>query len=430
MHSLHFRGASFKNLAGRFVFLLVCLMIITHLVIIVLFANSHKHDEYRVNRELVVQQVLHLIQVVTTTPSKQQAAVIEAIELPNVDLDLAKKPEYKLQFNMVSVWEILEHINTQHRQIQLSLKLKDGKWFNINALIVPKTWTLQLLLLSLELVLAAAVLFYLWSMNRFIVPLKRFAIAVNRLGRDLHAEPLNEMGPPDVRLAARALNNMQDKLRSLIRERTQMLAAISHDLRTPITRLKLRSQFIQDPGIRQKNLYDLDEMDAMIKDTLNFAREDSQHAKTVRFEFGSLLSSLCDDLLDVYPNQLSCQVFEYRLPMHGRPLALKRALTNIIENAIKYGNVARVKARLDANDKMVYVVVEDEGPGIIDAHIEKVFSPFFRSERSRSRETGGTGLGLAVARDIIRAHSGDVRLENRKQGGLRAIIHLPVDAGF
>ena len=414
-----------KSIMTKLLFLLLAVMIVSHVVVFILFTSAHKRDESRVNRELMVQQVLHLIRVVETTPSQQRQSVTSKIDIPDIDIDVGATAEYKQRFTDVSMWEILEYITHQHKQIELSILLGPKQWLNLDAQIVPKSWSLQIVLFVLEFLLAIGVLFYLWSINRFIQPLKQFALAAKRLGENLYASPLPEKGPIEVRKATRAMNHMQEQLRSLIRDRTQMLAAISHDLRTPITRLKLRSQFINDESLRDKNIHDCDEMEAMIAATLDFAKDDSQRSKMVKLEFSSLLTSLCDDLHDVHQN-VHYHAFTKKIVLQGRPLPLKRAFNNIIENALKYGHVANVQMKIDRDNDNVVVFVDDNGPGIPKKHLEKVFSPFFRSDASRSRDTGGTGLGLAVARDIIRMHGGDISLQNRKHGGLRVVVQLPL----
>lgn len=413
---------SLKSLMTKLLFLLLAVMIVSHVVVFVIFTYAHRQDQSRVNRELMVQQVLHLVRVVQTSAPNQRASVVNKIDIPNIDLEIDKTPEYKAVFTTYAMWPILEYVSRQHKQIQLSINLGPHQWLNLDAQIVLKSWFLQILLFVLEFFLAVGVLFYLWSINRFIGPLRQFTLAAKRLGEDLHASALPETGPSDVRKAARAMNHMQEKLRSFVRDRTQMLAAISHDLRTPITRLKLRSQFIQDETIRDKNIHDCDEMEAMIADTLNFAKLDSQRGEPVRLEFASLLTSVCDDLNDVH-GHVHLQPIQRKLIMHGRPLSLKRALNNVIENALKYGHEARVSVHLQQQN--IVITVDDKGPGIDEACINKVFSPFFRTEASRSRNTGGAGLGLAVARDVMRMHGGDVALKNKRSGGLRVIMTLP-----
>jgi len=258
--------------------------------------------------------------------------------------------------------------------------------------------------------------------RRITRPLSEIALAAERLGRDVQAPPLPERGASEVRRAAQAFNRMQTRLRGLIDGRTRMLAAISHDLRTPITRLRLRAELIDDEEQREKTLADLSEMEKMIASTLAFARDDAQTEPRETVDLASLLQSVCDDLSDAGRD---C-TFEEALPTPYvcRPLALRRALTNLVENAVAYG--ARARAALIKEVSRIVIRIDDDGPGIPEAELGQVFEPFYRLERSRSRETGGTGIGLCVVQSVAQAHGGEVRLSNRPEGGLRAELILPV----
>jgi signal transduction histidine kinase len=209
---------------------------------------------------------------------------------------------------------------------------------------------------------------------------------------------------------------MQIRLRELIENRTRMLAAISHDLRTPLTSLRLRAENNSDPDDREKMLATVAEMDTMIGATLLFARDDALAGTRRRTDLSALLASIVDDLAD---NGLAVEM-EPSPPVvfTCQPDALKRALTNLLENGVKYGG--RARARIVVLPDKIEVVVDDDGPGIVDSELERVFQPFYRIESSRARETGGIGLGLAIARSIVEAHGGDLVLSNRKEGGLRA----------
>jgi signal transduction histidine kinase len=228
-----------------------------------------------------------------------------------------------------------------------------------------------------------------------------------------------------MREATRAFNRMHARLQRFVRDRTRMLAAISHDLRTPITSLRLRAEFIEDDEIRAKILETLEDMQRMAEATLAFAREEAAQEDTRRVDLAALVDSVCADLADM-GQDVTFQGPE-RSPYRGRPSSLKRALSNLIENAVAYGTRARVS--LEAEDHAWRIVIDDDGPGIPDADTERVFAPFVRLEESRNPETGGVGLGMAISRSIIRGHGGDITLTNRPEGGLRITIRLPKDEG-
>lgn len=260
-----------------------------------------------------------------------------------------------------------------------------------------------------------------WAVRRAAAPLGLFARAAERLGIDMDALPLPEDGPAEVRRAAHAFNTMQRRLQELVHGRTRMLAAISHDLRTPITRLRLRAELIEGEEDRAKTLADLDGMEAMIASTLAFARDEAAREERTQLDLAALLQSLCDDAADAGRPAF------YRGPDHcpfaGRPTALKRALANLIGNALAYGG--RAEVGLVTTRQAVVVTVDDAGPGLPETELTRVFQPFYRVEASRSRETGGVGLGLAVVAAVVRAHGGEVVLTNRPEGGLRASVTLP-----
>jgi signal transduction histidine kinase len=208
-----------------------------------------------------------------------------------------------------------------------------------------------------------------------------------------------------------------------------MLAAISHDLRTPITSLRLRAEFIEDEEIRTKILETLDDMQRMAEATLAFAREEAAQEDTRLVDLAALVDSVSADLADM--GQDVTFAGAPRAPYLGRPSSLKRALRNLIENAVIYGKRARVA--LESTGEEWRIVIDDDGPGIADADFERVFAPFVRLEESRNPETGGVGLGMAISRSIVRGHGGDITLENRPAergiAGLRVVIRLPQGEG-
>ena len=308
------------------------------------------------------------------------------------------------------------------RLLRVSYQLEDDRWLNF--ILMPPRFTpiWQSRFFLAFFVMAVGVTFLsVWAVRRSIAPLALFAGAAERLGRDVNAPDLAEDGAREVRRAASTFNDMKRRLRSLINDRTQMLAAISHDLRTPITRLRLRAEFVEDSEQRGKMLTDLDQMESMIAATLAFARDENANEPRKKLDLAVLVQSICDDATDVgHDVQYSGIQSAF---FNGRPLALRRAFSNLVDNAINYGYRARVN--INVTEKGFEITIEDDGPGIPESEIEQVFEPFYRLETSRSRETGGTGLGLAVVRSIFRGHSGSVRLTNRPEGGLCASVTLP-----
>jgi signal transduction histidine kinase len=308
-------------------------------------------------------------------------------------------------------------------EASVEVRLRDGSWLVFAG---PHRFFVRFSLMQLAVRLALLTLVIgLLSMlaaRRLARPIADFALAAERLGVDTNAAPLAERGPHELRAATRAFNRMQERLRRFIADRTQMLAAMSHDLRTPLTRLRLRSEFIDDPELQRKVLADLDEMSAMVESALAFARGDGESEPRTQVDLGLLVEGLCEDAADA--GGTVTFTGPRGIDVSCRPNALRRAVANLIENAVKYGGSARVA--VNPEPERVVIAVDDDGPGIPPDEQEKVFAPFYRLDRSRNRDTGGVGLGLAVARTVARGHGGDVTLANRAEGGLSARLELPM----
>lgn len=319
-------------------------------------------------------------------------------------------------------WRRLVQGFPEDRILKVAFRLSDGQWANFEVAMAraASLWSPHALLSTL-IMMVAIVILALWATGWVAAPLAAFARAADRLGRDVKAPPLSEAGPREVRQAVSAFNEMQDRIRRFVDDRTRMIAAISHDLRSPITRMRLRTEMIAEGSRKEPMLADLDEMEAMVTSVLEFARGETAEEPTQSIDLSATIAAICDNAADMgLPAE-----FEWsgRLVCSCRPLAIKRALTNLIENAAKYGGHAHVSARHQGS--AIVVVIEDDGQGVPPEEFEKVFTPFYRIEGSRNRKTGGVGLGLTVARTIIRAHGGDIHLENRAGGGLRVTVTLP-----
>jgi signal transduction histidine kinase len=302
------------------------------------------------------------------------------------------------------------------------VRLRDGTLVTFDSRLPQETasWPYRVLL-SLAVLLAAVVALSLLAVRWAVRPLDAFADAATELGRNIDRPPLAEAGPTEVARAARALNVMQARLASHIRERTGLFAAMSHDLKTPVTRLRLRAELLKDPELKAKFTGDLEEMEVMVRATLEFLEGFERAEPAVPVDMTALLDSIQADLTEM-GGQVRIEGKPIR-PYFGRPAALKRCLANLLDNAIKYGGSALVK--VDDTDDRLEIRVQDEGPGIPSSEIERVFEPFYRLEASRSRETGGTGLGLAIARSVAEGHGGRLTLANRAEGGLEAKLTLP-----
>ncbi|MGC1817470.1 MAG: ATP-binding protein [Casimicrobiaceae bacterium] len=302
------------------------------------------------------------------------------------------------------------------------VRLQDGTWASFDTRISPATAGLPWrLLLTLAFLLAAMLLLSYVAVRWVTRPLGVLATAADQLGRDIHRPPLPEDGPVEVGRAARAFNTMQARLIQFIDERTRLLTAMSHDLKTPLTRMRLRTELLDDPELRDRYEKDLVEMESMVNETLEFMRGLANREPPQPVDVMALLESLRAD------NEAMGRTVtidgRVTKPLLGEPQLLRRCVSNLVDNAVNYGGGAEI--HVDDDSSGLTFRVRDHGPGIPDSETEKVFEPFYRLEGSRSRETGGTGLGLSIARSIARGHGGDVRLRNHESGGLEAIVSLP-----
>jgi len=310
-------------------------------------------------------------------------------------------------------------------RFQIGIRQSDGRWLVVQ----PKAafgldpWQERLLLVFGLAALAVSPLAWAFS-RRLAAPIGALAAGAERLGRDPRAPPLDVGGSAEVAVAVAAFNEMQERLRRYVDDRTTMIGAIAHDLRTPLTRLRFRIEAIPEP-LRSKLAGDVDQMEAMVASTLSFVRDAATPRDRRKLEVASLVETVMDEA--ALTGADAAVEHADRVVVDGDPLALKRLVANLVDNALKYG--ASAHARVFADGDMAVIEVDDDGPGMPDSEIERVFEPFRRLESSRSRETGGIGLGLAVVRAVARSHGGDVILRNRPHGGLSARVTLPLSLG-
>ena len=305
---------------------------------------------------------------------------------------------------------------------KLALKLRNGHWVTVQPVdrgsLAP--WQQRFVIWFAISSVALIPLAYFFSRS-LVRPITSFAEAAERFGRDPRAPPLALQGSSEITTAVTAFNEMQDRLRRYVEDRTSMVAAIAHDLRTPLTRLRFRVEAAPEEA-RAKMNSDIDQMEAMIAATLVFVRDAAGDPQRSRLELSSLLESVVDDMAETGADVTVQHTEKVIIDADG--LALRRLLTNLLENALKYG--VRARTRLSVKNGLAEIDVDDDGPGVPIPELNRVFDPFYRREPSRSRQTGGIGLGLSVARSIARAHGGDVDLVNRPSGGLTARVTLPV----
>lgn len=318
-----------------------------------------------------------------------------------------------------------ERIREEHFLVapfEVAVKRPDGRYDEVRPLPAfgLNPWQQRIGIWFILSALAMAPVSYIFA-RRLSAPIRLFADAAERLGRDPRAAPLALRGSAEIGVAVRAFNDMQERLRRYVEDRTAMVGAIAHDLRTPLTRLRFRIESLPEDQ-KARIEADIDQMEAMISAALTFVRDASQPGQRTPLELSSLVESLCDEMAETGAST-EVETGE-KVVLEGDPMALRRLFSNLLDNAVKFGGQAR--ARVFRDEGHAVVEIEDDGPGIPQADRERVFEPFYRREPSRNRKTGGAGLGLAIVRSIARGHGGDVALVNRAGGGLTARVLLPL----
>lgn len=313
----------------------------------------------------------------------------------------------------------------QSDKLTASLRFADGQWLNFTEPITPVGPILSFDSLPLySLIAGLVIVMSIWSLRRLTAPYRMMETAVTRIGNDLKSPPIAETGSREIRAAAKAVNAMQVRLRDYVEDREHLAAALAHDLRTPLTRMRLRLELLRKSPAREALAHDLADIEDIASSVIDFAKFEVTEEKAERIDFWSLVESIADGFEEVSfdhdgtrPRGLICV---------ARPVALKRCVTNLVQNAVTYGKKAHLS--LERSQDTITLAIRDEGPGIPQAQIDAVFGSFVRLEQSRNRQTGGLGLGLTIARNIARAASGDVSLTNHPGGGLLTQLRLPLAA--
>lgn len=412
----------------------------------------------RRNAPMLSSKIATVVRVLASAPEAERSSIIEAVSEPTMQIALRAEPPaegagreddrlgvlrqlIQLQLEQlqpsprVIAHRLPDHGDlpadgvglkaTQGTAAVVEVALPDGRWLAITIADYPSEgFKWPALMLSLGLLLVVVGLVSAWTARRLAAPIRDFASAAERLGVDMIASPLAVRGPYELRTAIGAFNLMQERLRRFLEDRTQMLAAISHDLRAPLARMRLRAEFVEDEEQQRKMFGDLAAMNAMIDSTLAFARDAARQEPRTLVDLSVLVEDVCEDVADAggAVRYLGPRGTEVRC----RPAVVRRAIGNLVDNAVKYGHSVQVDVVRESG--RVVIVVDDDGPGIAPEEQEKVFAPFYRLGPARDPDKGGVGLGLSVARTIAREHGGDVTLTNREGGGLSVRLELPIDA--
>ena len=444
----------FSSMTGR-VFITLLVGTVTSAVLTQLLAENERQRVIEDFRDLhALDRSEQLITATETVPPSARMAYLIAANRPGIrleeikeDLPLLPKPsEFTLQLaaRMGRSYQ-LESIAARpaacdEPRVQpsmfgptagiwhgvcesINVRLRDGEQLRLQVLPPPSPAfahkTDYRMIIALFLVCIAALAYLVARMTTR--PLIQLAQAAKDLGNDINHPPLKLTGASEIRQASAAFNAMQARIRQYIFQRTQMLAAITHDLQTPLTRMRLRLEKVGDRDLQERLVVDLSAMQEMVREGLDLARstDTTEHMQPV--DLDSLLDSVCSDATDA--GQQVVVEGSARMALMGRPMALRRCLVNLIDNAVKYGLRASVSVASVGGQAVIKIV--DHGPGIALGEQARVFEPFYRIETSRSRESGGTGLGLTIARNIAEQHGGSITLANHPNGGLEVTLVLP-----
>lgn len=427
---------SFRHISGQIAALVVVSLIAFHAIVTAFWlvhrAGEGHHPERRHD------QIETLARLIAATPPAERAGLIAsisrafpALELATASSDLKPDAQHGPRWPARPSGErdFQVFVPQVAAADQIAVRLPDGAVLTADAG-PPRSATVlgNILGITLLFVVISVTLLGVWAARALSSPLSAFARAAESFSLDGHADvaPLAENGPEEIRAAASALNRMRRRVTGLMQDRMRMLAAISHDLRTPITRLRLRAEFIEDDSQRRHMLHDLDQMRGMLDQVLSFLRDDDSTRPMTLVDLAAELELICDQYAD-----LGHQVGFSGPPgvtIMARPEDLQRAVSNLVGNAVRYGSEVGIDLSIDGGRAVIDVI--DNGPGIDDARKAAMLEPFVRGDDSRNMNgDAGFGLGLSIARTIVTAHGGTLSLLDRAPRGLVVRIVLPISAG-
>lgn len=427
-----------RNLAGRTALLLLVSLTVFHLGSLWMHQHGLRDAVAELGDARVADRLLSAARTIAALPTDERDRAAHDLSDPGLMLGWNPRPSLPASDAKANSAELQAHLAQGEARfaggrfapwrdggvgMRGSLPLPDGTWLNFALApmaapsgLLGSTGAVASTSVMAVGIVGASLLLVRWLTG----PLRRLAQAADGIGRG-RVIAVPQDGPEEVQRVARALEAMQARITRLVDDRTQALAAVSHDLRTPITRLRLRAGFLADPEMQAAIDTDLEEMEGMIEATLAYLRDETETEPKQVTDLAALLSTLTDDVCDAGGVATYAGPNHIALPLH--PSAVRRAFANLVNNAVAYGGGAQVSVVCSVAG--VTASVEDTGPGIPEPDLDRVFEPFQRLEHSRNRGTGGVGLGLAIARQAIANEGGTVRLSNRRQGGLSAQVFLP-----
>jgi signal transduction histidine kinase len=424
---------SLRGISGQIAALVVASIVAIHLILTAIFL-IHRPDQPDPSIDRGHNQLAAVAQLLGTAPAAERPRLLADIAraFPQIEIE-ALPPE-----SVVAGDADNSELRGLHRRLgnsyrifplpksevtnRVGIALPDGAMISAKLLQQRPFWQGPWVL-TLMFAVVSVTLLTLWATRALTAPLSSFARAAEDFSLNGAAAPLPERGPEEIRSVAKALNRLRERITTLIDDRTKMLAAISHDLRTPITRMRLRAEFIEDDAHRSRMLLDLEQMRSMLEAVLSFLRNDRKLESMTLVDIASTLQLVTDQFADMGHK------VAYDGPEHAmatvRPDDLHRSVTNLVENAVRYGAEATIRLRVSPDTATIEV--EDDGPGISDARKEVMLEPFVRGDDARNMdEPAGFGLGLSIARTIAIAHHGALSLNDRQPHGLIVRIQLPV----
>ncbi len=359
----------------------------------------------------------------------QIAAQIGTTPLPEVRLELHQAddqppPMTGMPGQMAQMHRAMQPVPISSVEMNISIAMANGSWLNVLTRFHRPPYQLAWTAVATFGVSAILIGATVWiALGQLTGPLRGLARSAEEFGRGAEARAITPSGPDEMRSLTVAFNQMQERIRRFVDDRTRLLAALSHDLRSPLTALRVRAEMVEEDETRERIIATTEEMQEMVESTLAFARGVSNSEPVETVDLAELVAALVADM-DVSADVVTLETSSDPVPVRLRQTSMRRALRNLIENAVSYGGHAVIRVWRDG--EFARVAVEDRGPGIPEDQLEHVFDPFVRLETSRSRDTGGTGLGLSISRTNVQSHGGDISLENREDGGLKATVTLPI----
>ncbi|MBI2786916.1 MAG: HAMP domain-containing histidine kinase [Legionella longbeachae] len=400
-------------------------LILANLLILFAIMQLEKYYYENIRSPLppkAAHSLIHLVTFLQKNPQSIWPMVLRNQSPSWAKITLSPQPLYEKNALLNLRAPVLFNLIKQNKKMEFSVFIKENSWLNIKVL-YPTSRHMHSVI-SLFFILLGALLFLnYWAVKTLNQPIQTLIQSLNYSEHQENWLAIPLTGNQDQKTIFKKINDLQEKVNKLLENRTRVVTAISHDLRTPLTRLKLRAEYLADNPNYSKIMADINEMELMIRETLDYFKDMNLEEKPQRFDLVALLSSLREDAIELnYDVTFTSE--NPKLVYYGTVNLLKRAFNNLINNAIHYGYKANI--HLHCLPNQIEIIITDQGPGLAEAEMEQVFLPFYRSEHSRSRSTGGTGLGLTIAREIIQMHHGDITLANHFQGGLKVIITLPI----